>query len=297
MPEGTRPAADPAPGRAIETRKLAGALGAEIAGVDLAQPLSETAAGAIRAAFREHLVLQFHGQRLCPEQQMAFTRQFGSLMVTPFVKAMEGYPYVVAVLKEADERGISTFGNAWHADFTSLPAPPLGSVLYALETPSYGGDTLFANMYAAYDALSPGMQRMLEGMRAIHVGKPYGTKYGPPADMRVSRSIAIERNRPEADAEIAHPVVRMHPETGRKSLFVNPIYTLRFADMTEAESRPILEQLYAHAVRPEFTCRLHWREGDLAIWDNRCTLHYAVNDYDGQRRLMHRTMVEGDRPV
>jgi len=279
----------------MQIHPVAGALGAEVSGVDLAR-LSNADSAAIQDAFRDHLVLFFRDQRVTPEQQMDFTRLFGPLQVTPFVKAMDGYPYMVRVLKEADEKGISTFGNAWHADFTSLPEPPLGSVLYALEVPSHGGDTMFANMYAAYDALSPGMKRTLDGLRAIHVGKPYGTKYGPPKEMKVSRSIEIERNRPDADIEVAHPVVRTHPGTGRKSLFVNPIYTLRFEDMTEAESRNLLEFLYEHAIRPEFTCRFRWSRGALALWDNRCTLHYAINDYDGSRRLMHRTMVAGARP-
>ncbi|MCC6472097.1 MAG: TauD/TfdA family dioxygenase [Alphaproteobacteria bacterium] len=279
----------------MQIQPVAGALGAEIAGADLAR-LSNADTAAIQDAFRDHLVLFFRDQHLTPEQQMDFTRLFGPLQVTPFVKAMDGYPYIVRVLKEADEKGISTFGNAWHADFTSLPEPPLGSVLYALEVPAYGGDTMFANMYAAYDALSAGMKRMLEGLKAIHVGKPYGTKYGPPRDMKTSRSIEIERNRPDADIEVAHPVVRTHPGTGRKSLFVNPIYTLRFDGMSEAESQGLLEFLYAHAIRPEFTCRFRWSRNALALWDNRCTLHYAVNDYDGSRRLMHRTMVAGERP-
>ncbi|MCC7050131.1 MAG: TauD/TfdA family dioxygenase [Alphaproteobacteria bacterium] len=279
----------------MQIQPVAGALGAEIAGVDLAR-LSNADAVAIQDAFRDHLVLFFRDQRLTPQQQMEFTRLFGPLQVTPFVKAMDGYPYIVRVLKEADETGISTFGNAWHADFTSLPEPPLGSILYALEVPAYGGDTMFANMYAAYDALSAGMKRMLEGLKAIHVGKPYGTKYGPPRDMKTSRSIEIERNRPDADIEVAHPVVRTHPETARKSLFVNPIYTLRFDGMSEAESQGLLEFLYAHAIRPEFTCRFRWTTNALALWDNRCTLHYAINDYDGSRRLMHRTMVAGARP-
>ena len=228
---------------------------------------------------------------------MAFTEAFGPLMVTPFVKPMEGYPYVVRVLKEAEERGISTFGNSWHADFTSLPEPPLGSVLHAIEVPDHGGDTMFANMYLAYDALTPGMKRLLEGLKSIHVGKPYGTKYGPPSTMKTSTSIQIERNKPEADIEVAHPVVWKHADTGRKALYVNPIYTLRFENMTEAESRPLLDFLYEHCIRPEFTCRFRWTAGALAMWDNRCTLHYAVNDYDGSRRLMHRTMIAGARPA
>jgi taurine dioxygenase len=209
---------------------------------------------------------------------------------------MDEYPDIIAVLKEADERNISTFGNAWHSDFSFLEEPPLGSVLYAREVPAYGGDTLFANMYSAYEALSEGMRWMLDGLSAMHAGRPYGVG-GVPADLGVSRSIGIERNRPEADREIAHPVVRVHPATGRKALFVNSIYTTRFEGMTEAESRPLLKYLYDHAIRPEFTCRLRWHTKDLAVWDNRCTLHYAVNDYDGARRLMHRTTIKGERPI
>ena len=162
--------------------------------------------------------------------------------------------------------------------------------------PDFGGDTLFANMYDAYDALSEGMRRMLDGLNAMHSGRPYGVG-GVSADLKVSRSIVIDRNRPEADREVAHPVVRLHPATGRKALFVNSIYTTRFEGMTEAESRPLLDFLYAHAIRPEFTCRLRWHTNDLAIWDNRCAMHYAVNDYDGSRRLMHRTTIKGERPI
>jgi taurine dioxygenase len=140
------------------------------------------------------------------------------------------------------------------------------------------------------------MRRMLDGLNAMHSGKPYGVG-GVAADLKLSRSIGIERNRPEADRETAHPVVRVHPATGRKALFVNSIYTTRFEGMTEQESRPLLEFLYAHAIRPEFTCRLRWRTNDLAMWDNRCAMHYAVNDYDGSRRLMHRTTIKGERPI
>ncbi|MGF1611759.1 MAG: TauD/TfdA dioxygenase family protein [Kiloniellales bacterium] len=280
----------------VEVRPMAGALGADIHGVDLSQPLDEATFAAIERAFHERLVIQFHDQDLTPEQQVVFTRRFGPLSRSPYVKHLDEHPDIIAVLKEADERGISTFGNAWHSDFSFLEEPPLGSVLYAREVPSHGGDTLFANMYAAYEALSDGMKRTLDGLNAMHAGRPYGTG-GLPADIKVSRSIGIERGRPEADRETAHPVVRVHPVTGRKALFVNAIYTTRFEDMSEAESAPLLRFLYEHASRPEFTCRLRWRVGDLAMWDNRCTLHYAVNDYDGQRRLMHRTTIRGERPL
>ncbi len=282
--------------QAIEVRPVAGSLGAEISGVDLARPLGNAAAAEIRRAFTEHLVLFFRAQRLTPEQHLSFSRLFGRLVRVPFIKHMAEYPDIIAVLKEADERKISTFGNAWHSDFSFLEEPPLGSILYARETPAHGGDTLFANMYQAYDELSEGMKRMLGGLRAMHSGRPYG-RAGVPADLKTSRSIEIERENPEADREVAHPVVRLHPESGRKALFVNSIYTTRFEGMSEAESRPLLDFLFQHCQRPEFACRFRWAEGSLAVWDNRCTLHYAVNDYDGQRRLMHRTTVAGERPM
>jgi taurine dioxygenase len=280
----------------MELHPVAGALGAEVAGVDLAAPIDEATAGALRRALTRHLVLFFRDQSLSPEQHLAVSRVFGRLSRMPYVKHMEDYPDIIAVLKEADERKISTFGNAWHSDFSFLEEPPLGSLLYAREVPSHGGDTLFANMYDAHDALSEGMQRMLGGLRAMHSGRPYG-RGGVPADLKTSRSIQIERNNPVAEREVAHPVVRLHPESGRKALFVNAIYTTRFEDMSEAESRPLLEFLFQHCQRPELACRFRWSEGALAIWDNRCTLHYAVNDYDGQRRLMHRTTVAGERPL
>jgi taurine dioxygenase len=282
--------------QSIEVRPIAGSLGAEIHGVDLARPLSNSATDELRRAFVEHLVLFFRDQRLTPEEQLAFTRLFGPICRVPYVKHMDEYPDIIAVLKEADERKISTFGNAWHSDFSFLESPPGGSVLYAREVPSHGGDTIWANMYEAYDALSASMRRMLDGLYAMHSGRPYGVA-GVPKDLRTSRSIGIERDNPEADLETAQPVVRVHPESGRKALFVNAIYTVRFKDMTEAESRPLLEFLYQHATRPEFTCRFRWRKGSLALWDNRATLHYAVNDYDGERRLMHRTTFAAERPV
>jgi taurine dioxygenase len=282
--------------QSIEVRPVAGALGAEVSGVDLARPLSNSVADEIRRAFVEYLVLFFREQSLMPEQHIAFSRLFGPLSRMPYIKHMDEHPEIIAVLKEADERKISTFGNAWHSDFSFLDEPPLGSALYAREVPSHGGDTLWANMYDAYEALSPGMQRMLNGLRAMHSGRPYG-RSGVPKDLKTSRSIQIERENPDADREVAHPVVRVHPESGRKALFVNSIYTTRFEDMTEAESRPLLDFLFQHCLRPEFTCRFRWASGSLALWDNRCTLHYAVNDYDGQRRLMHRTTIAGERPI
>ncbi|HKF73105.1 MAG TPA: TauD/TfdA family dioxygenase [Stellaceae bacterium] len=282
--------------QSIIVEPIAGALGAEVRGVDLSEPLRNSVAAELRRAFVEHCVLFFRDQHLTPEQHLAASRLFGPIVRMPYVKHMDEYPDIIAVLKEADERNISTFGNAWHSDFSFLEEPPMGSLLYAREVPSHGGDTIWASMYAAYDALSDGMKRMLNPLRAMHSGRPYGTG-GVPKDLRVSRSIKMERDNPEADREVAQPVVRVHPESGRKALYVNQIYTTQFENMTKDESRPLLDFLYQHCTRPEFTCRFRWEVGSLAIWDNRCTLHYAVNDYDGSRRLMHRTTVAGERPI
>jgi taurine dioxygenase len=286
----------PMPHQSLDLRKVAGSLGAELSGIDLAQPLSPGIEGELRRALTEHLVLFLRDQDLTLERLVDITRIFGPVFRVPYVKHMDVHPDIIAVLKEADERNISTFGNGWHSDFSFLDAPPMGSVLYGKEIPPHGGDTIWANMYDAYEGLSAGMKRLLDPLRAIQSGKPYGAA-SPPKNLRASRSIVMERNNPEADREIAHPAVVVHPASGRKALFLNAIYTSRFEDMTEAESRPLLDYLYQHCTRPEWTCRFQWRQGSLAIWDNRCTIHYAVNDYDGFRRLMYRTTVAGERPM
>ena len=269
--------------------------GADIVGVDLLDPSAETMA-LVRHALTDHGVVFVRDQHLTPEQQVQLTRRFGAVLRVPYISPLAEHPDVVAVLKEADERNISTFGGTWHSDFSFLDEPPSLTLLYALELPDIGGDTLWSSQYAAYDALSSGMQRLLEPLRAVHTAWPHGTK-GPDTSSAVSRSVVMTRNDPSADREIVHPVVRVHPVTGRKALFVNPVYTQRFEDMTEEESQPLLQYLVDHATRAEFTCRLRWTRGTLAIWDNRCLLHLAINDYDGSRRLLHRTTVVGEPPV
>ena len=281
----------------IAVTPIAGALGAEIGGVDLGGPLDDETYAEIRRALVEHLVIFFRDQAITPERQIALTARFGAVSRVPYVEAMAEHPDIIAVLKEADEVGISTFGGTWHTDFSFLEEPPLGSVLYAHEVPGHGGDTLWASQYAAYESLSDGMKAALDPLVAIHTGAPHGTKAPPSADLKLSKSIKMRRGDPAADVETEHPVVRVHPESGRKALYVNPVYTIRLVDMTVEESRPLLAFLFARAVRPEFTCRFRWRAGSLAIWDNRCTQHFAINDYDGQRRLMHRTTIAGERPV
>jgi len=280
----------------MEIVPLSGALGAEVRGLDLARPLDEETFAAVHGAYLDHQVLVFRDQRLTPDQQLAFSRRFGRLLRVPYVEPLAEYPDIIAVLKEAEERNVSTFGGTWHSDFSFLERPPSASLLYALEVPARGGDTIWADMYRAHDTLSAGLRALLEGLHAIHSGVPYGT-HGPPPALAVSRSVKMTRGDPSADVEVAHPVVRRHPESGRPALFVNAVYTTRFADMTAEESAPLLGYLEAHATRPEFTCRVSWAPGTLVLWDNRCTQHLAVNDYDGARRLLHRTTVAGETPL
>jgi len=270
-------------------------LGAEVHGVDLKRASSADVA-ALEAAFAAHAVLFIRDQELELDDLLAVTRKFGTVLRVPYVQGVASHPDVIAVLKEAEEKKIYTFGGTWHSDFSFLAEPPAATLLYAVELPPVGGDTIWASQYLAYEALSDGLKALLEPLRAIHTGAPHGTM-GPGPDVPVSRSIKMVRNDPGADREVVHPVVRVHPVTGRKALFVNPVYTQRFEGMTVAESKPLLGYLHEHSIRAEFTCRLKWRPGTLAMWDNRCLMHLAVNDYDGHRRLLYRTTTAGEAPA
>ncbi|MCY7305370.1 MAG: TauD/TfdA family dioxygenase [Rhodoferax sp.] len=280
---------------AMEVRALAPSCGAEVFGLSLPEAGAD-AMQQVHAALAQHAVLFFRDQRFTPEQQLDVTRLFGPILRVPYIQHMDAYPDIIAVQKEADERRISNFGGTWHSDFSFLDEPPSYTLLYALELPALGGDTLWASQYAAYEALSDGMQRLLDPLWAVQTAWPHGTK-GPGPGTAVSRSVGMVRNDPSADREVLQPVVRVHPVTRRKALFVNPVYTQRFEGMGEDESRPLLNYLFGHATRAEFTCRLRWAPGTLAVWDNRCLLHLAINDYDGSRRLLHRTTVAGERAV
>ena len=216
--------------RAFVVRPMATACGAEVIGLDLRRP-TEAELATVTQALADHGVLFFRDQDLQPEEQLEITRRFGSLLRVPYIKHLDEYPDIIAVLKEADEQQISTFGGTWHSDFSFLPMPPSLTLLYALEIPDVGGDTLWSSQHAAYDALSTGLKRLLDQLQAIHTGWPHGTT-GPGADAAVSRSVGMVRNDPSADREIVHPVVRVHPVTGRKALFVNPVYTQYFHEMT-----------------------------------------------------------------
>lgn len=279
----------------LHIRPITPHLGAEVTGIDL-RDAPEAMMDNVRTAFADHSVLFFPDQKLSPDELLHVTGRFGDVLRVPYVAGMDSHPDIIAVLKQADEKRISTFGGTWHTDFSFLPEPPDATLLQAVELPPVGGDTIWANQYLAYESLSPGLQRLLDPLRAIHTGWPHGTM-GPGPDAAVSKSIKMTRNDPSADQEVLHPVVRIHPVTRRKALFVNPVYTQRFADMTIAESKPLLDFLHVHCTRPEFQCRLRWQDGMLVMWDNRSTMHLAINDYDGHRRLLHRTTVKGAVPM
>ncbi len=270
-------------------RPLAGAIGAEIAGVDLAGDLDDATIAAIRRAWLDHLVVFFRDQELAPVCFLALARRFGEPVEYPFLKGLDGSPEITPVVKLEHER--INFGGLWHSDTAYLASPPMGTMLLAREVPPYGGDTLFANMYLAYESLSAGLRHLLDGLVAVNSSAK--------ADVTKTREDRLrDTARADAHAEYVaeHPVVRTHPETGRKALYVNGGHTVRFRDMTEAESTPLLDFLFAHLSRPEFTCRFRWQPGSLALWDNRCAQHNPINDYHGFRRVMHRITLAGDRP-
>jgi len=272
----------------MKVKRIAGALGAEIEGVDL-RDLTDARMKDIRAAWLEHLVIFFRDQSLTPPEYMAFAKRVGKPIEYPFVKGIAGFPEIIEVKKLEHEK--VNFGGVWHSDTAYLEVPPMASMLLAREIPPYGGDTLFANMYAAYEALSGGMKRLLDPLYAVNSSAK--------ADVTRTREDRLKSDGSDnAGKELAaeHPVVRTHPETGRKALYVNFAHTVRFRGMTEQESAPLLNFLFQHQVRPEFTCRFTWQPGSLALWDNRCAQHNPVNDYHGYKRLMHRITLEGDRP-
>ena len=273
--------------RTIEVRPIAGALGAEIEGVDAAQPLAAEVIAEVRQAFLDHLVVFIRNQKLTPRAQLAFAQRFGQPMEYPQLKGLPECPLVTPVVKLENER--VNFGGVWHSDTSYLSRPPMASMLYAVETPPRGGDTLFANQYLAYQTLSEGLQQTLAGL--------VGVNSSAKADVSKTREDRLR----DAGAELKvligeHPVVRTHPETGRKALYLNFGHTARFRGWTEPESAPLLDYLFMHQVKPEFTCRFQWEPGSLAFWDNRCAQHYPVNDYHGFRRVMHRVTLEGDSP-
>ena len=271
----------------IEVRPLGDALGAEIFGVDVSKPLAEPVVTEIRQAFLEHLVVFFRDQQLTPQQQLEFASLFGEPMAYPQLKGLADCPLVTPVIKLEHER--NNFGGVWHTDTAYLDRPPMASLLYALETPAHGGDTLFANQYLAYETLPASTRHELDQLIAVNTS----TK-------AAAQRTREERQRDSGDRlqvlEARHPAVRTHPETGRKSLYVNVGHTTHFEERSGPVSEQLLAALFEHQIRPEFICRFKWQPGSLAFWDNRCTLHFPVNDYHGSRRVMHRVTLAGDQP-
>lgn len=273
----------------MDIRKLTGVIGAELSGVDLSGDLSNAVVADIRRALLDHQVIFFRDQKLTPEQHIAFAERFGDISTTPVYQTLDAYPKIMPVIKEPTDRDV--IGDTWHTDETYQATPPLGSILYGREVPEVGGDTLWANMYRAYDTLSDGLKAKLETLRAIHTNDFLS------ANSQVRNSTRSTKLREDVGSITnAHPVVRTHEETGRKGLFVNHPFTYAFENMTREESLPLLQHLYQHSSKPENTCRFRWRQGSLAFWDNRCTMHYAINDYPGQRRVMHRITIQGSTP-
>jgi len=281
----------------MKVTPLAPSMGAEITDIDLANYIDRSAnqidsavMADIKAAWLEHQLIVIRRQDITPEQQLRFAESLGAPDIYPFLQGLDGFPMITEVLKKETET--VNFGGVWHSDTTYQSCPPMATVLYAKELPPIGGDTLFSNQYAAYEQLSDGLKRTIDPLRGVNIA---GKK-----QVSATRSERVKEAGSGVNAEQMsgiHPVVRTHPETGRKSLFVNPAHTVSFDGWTEAESAGLLAFLFAHQIAPEFQCRLSWQVGDIAIWDNRCTLHYPLNDYHGYRRLLHRITLKGDRPA
>ena len=277
--------------RYVTVAPVGGCIGAEIGGMDLREDLPDEAVAEIRQAWLNHLVVFFRDQHLTPEQFSAFARRIGTPGRYPFVPGLPDHPEIIEVKKLPHET--VNFGGIWHSDTVYLERPPMASMLLAREVPAAGGDTEFANMYAAYEALSDGMKGFVQSLRAVNssaLADVSKTREDRIADAATAGYQAAE------DYQAVHPVVRTHPETGRLALYVNVAHTARFEGMTEEESQPLLRFLFAHQSRSEFTCRFRWEAGSLALWDNRCAMHNPVNDYHGQLRVMHRITFEGDEP-
>jgi taurine dioxygenase len=275
----------------IKVKPIAGACGAEIHGVKIGDDLDDGVIGEVRQALLDHCVIFFRDQEFDAEQHKAFTRRFGEIFVHPNYRGMQADDEIVMIHREPGDQHI--VGEDWHADTTMMEEPPMGAILYALEVPPYGGDTLFANQYLAYETLSDGMKKMLAGLRAVHTDRKVA---GPAANRNAYRAAKV-RQGPDWEETISlHPVIRTHPETGRKLLNVNAAYTVGFEGMTEEESQPLLDYLLAHGHQPEFTCRFRWETGSVAFWDNRAVKHPAINDAGPHLRVMRRIQLAGDKP-
>ena len=292
MPEGMR-LWNFQPYRAIEVSPVAGAMGVEISGVNLAGPLDDEVFRDIYQALLDYQVVFFRDQTLTPEQYLAFAMRWGGIHLHPYMKGMPDQPEIFEIIK--NETDTQNFGGRWHSDQMFCPEPAKATMLYAREVPEAGGDTLYSNLYLAYETLSDGMKRMLADVKTVNLGD---RKYG--GRSRAERylqggSMAGKVQPLNQDINSEHPLIRTHPETGRKALYIGS-HSARLAGMTDEESAPLIAYLMGQASKPEFTCRFRWRVGSLALWDNRCCQHHAVNDYHGRKRRMHRITIKGDKP-
>jgi len=273
----------------MEIRKVAGALGAEISGIDLRKTLSASQTADVRQVLLDHQVIFLRNQDLTSQEFLNFAHAMGTPIEYPFVKGLDSFPQIIEVKKLEHER--SNFGGIWHSDTTYLDEPPMGSMLLSREIPPYGGDTLFANQYLAYESLSETMKRLLDGLTGISTSAK--------ADVSRTREDRIKsdgKHDAPKNYVAEHPIVRTHPETGRKALYVNQAHTAGIKGMSDQESAGILSFLFEHQVKPEFTCRFAWSVNAIAFWDNRCAMHNPINDYHGFRRVMHRITLKGDTP-
>ena len=274
----------------MEIQPLSPSIGSVLCGLDLSQPLSADTLAEVRAVWLDRQVIIIRGQALSSEHYLSFAKQLGSPDIYPFLDGLEGFPEITPVLKRETET--VNFGGIWHSDTTYQPCPPMATMLYALELPPVGGDTLFADQYLAYETLSDGLKDTLADLKIVCRSDKAAV-----TATRVDRIAESGRQTDKNELVGIHPVVRTHPETGKKALFVNAAHACHFDGWSVTESEGVLNYLFAHQVKQEFQCRHVWQPGDLAIWDNRCTLHYPVNDYHGHKRLLHRITLKGDRPV
>ena len=274
----------------MKVTPLSPSMGATIEGIDLSGGISAAQARELRAIWLEYQVIVIRGQTLTPAVQIEIAKAFGEPDHYPFLKGLEGYSEITPVLKREDEA--RNFGGLWHTDTIYQPTPPMATMLYALELPPIGGDTLFANQYLAYEQLSDGLKQALKSLKLVSRSNN--------KDAAETRAARIKESGVKLNSDNlsgCHPVIRTHPETGRKSLYVSPGHSGYFEGWNEAESAALLSYLHNHQIAEEFRCRHVWQLGDLALWDNRCVLHYPVNDYHGHRRLLHRITLKGDIPA
>ena len=274
----------------MNIQPLSPSLGSIIHGLNVSKPLTEDLLAALRAVWLDRQVIVLRDQSLSSDQYISFARQLGTPDIYPFLRGLEGFPEITPILKKETEK--VNFGGVWHSDTTYQPCPPMATMLYAMELPPLGGDTLFANQVQAYESLSDGLKDTLATLKIIcRPDKAVAMA------TRADRIAGQGRDTSKDNLVGIHPVIRTHPETGKKALYVNQAHSCHFQGWSMEESNGLLNFLYAHQIRQEFQCRHVWHQGDLAIWDNRCTLHYPVNDYHGHRRLLHRITLKGDKPV